>query len=83
MNEVGARSTKWESVGCELGLDEDVIGQIGADVQGTQARFQRVFQEWKRLKHKRTWRMVINALNAKQVGERKLAQDLKFKLLDR
>ena len=46
MNEVGAKCTKWDSVGCELGLGEDVISQIREDNRETQARFRRVFQEW-------------------------------------
>lgn len=81
MNEVGARSTKWDFIGYELGLDEAVISHIRADVHETQARFQRMFQESKK-KPNITWRMVINALNAKQVGEHKLAYDLECKLLE-
>ena len=83
MNEVGAKCTKWDSVGCELGLEEDVISQIREDDGKLQARFRRVFQEWSKREQNRTWRMVINALNAKQVGERRLALDLECKLLDR
>lgn len=81
MNEVGSRSTKWEGVACELGL-EDLINQIKEDVQGAQARFRRVFQEWSKRKQKRTWSMIIKALNAPQVEECKLAYDLKCILLD-
>ena len=83
MNEVGAKCTKWDSVGCELGLGDDVISQIRDEDRRIQARFRRVFQEWSKRKQNRTWRMVINALNAEQVGERKLARDLECKLSDR
>ena len=82
LNEVAAEiPTKWREVGIELGLRLPELDCIEVEQSKNQIRcFSAVFSRWKNQQTSDyTWVNVVKALQAKAVGEQRLAQTLKSK----
>ena len=87
MNEVAAEIPgKWRDVGLQLGVDQGVLGGIATISLGdTNLCYSNVFTRWKNQNsttHPYTWLTIVHALQAPAVGEERLANKIKTKLIE-
>ena len=88
MNEVAAEiPRKWSDVGLQLGVDPGVLEGIATISPGdTNQCYSNVFTRWKNQNsttHPYTWSTIVQALKARAVGESRLAEKIKDKLIGR
>ena len=82
MNEVAAEIPgKWRDIGLQLGLDHEVLNGIATTSPGdTNHCYSDVFTRWKNQNlssYPYTWLTVVQALQSKAVGEKKLADKIR------
>ena len=78
MNRVAAPCMdQWELVGVQLDINDAQLNSIRSSYRTDQQRFKAVFDLWRRKGSPAyTWTTIINVLEARSVGERKVAQDV-------
>ena len=86
MKEVAAKIPgKWRDVGLQLGSDQELLGGIASISPGdTDHCYRNVFTRWKKQNsttHPYTWSTVVQALQTPAVGEERLADKIKIKLI--
>ena len=84
MNEVASKvPAKWRQISIQLGLTpSDQEGIMASTPNDPIQCFTSVFQQWKsRAIRPYTWSTVIEALQAPAVDEKRLAQDLRTKIV--
>ena len=86
MNEVAAEIPgKWRDIGLQLGLDQRVLEGIATASSGdTNNCYSNVFIRWKSHNlptHPYTWSTVLQVLESRAVGERRLAYRVKKDLI--
>ena len=86
MKEVAAKIPgKWRDVGLQLGSDQELLGGIASISPGdTDHCYCNVFTWWKNQNsttHPYTWSTVVQALQTPAVGEERLADKIKIKLI--
>ena len=82
MNEVAAKTpSKWRDMGLQLGVDHSVLEGIGSISPGDINRcYSNVFTRWKNQNsttHPYTWSTIVQALESRAVGEKRLADEIK------
>ena len=86
LNKVATKTSpaKWEALGSELGLTPTETSGIAMEEKKGDILFyfRRVFEVWSRKDTSHTWRDIINALNADQVREKRLANELERELIE-
>ena len=81
MNEVAAEIPgKWRDIGLQLGLDHEVLNGIATTIPGdTNHCYSDVFTRWKSQNsssYPYTWLTIVQAIQSKAVGEKKLADKI-------
>ena len=85
MNEVATEiPSKWRDMGLQLGVNQDVLEGIASISQGDFNRcYSNVFTQWKNQNsttYPYTWSTIVQALESRAVGEKRLADKIKEKL---
>ena len=85
MNEVAAEiPNRWRDVGVQLGVDDSVLEGIALISPGDINRcHSNVFTRWKNqnsTKYPYTWSTIVQALESRAVGEKRLADKIKNEL---
>ena len=83
MNEVAAKTpSKWRDIGLQLGLDQGVLEGIATiSPRDTNLCYSNVFTLWENsTTHPYTWSTIVEVLQARSVGEKRLATKIKNKL---
>ena len=86
MNEVAAEIPgKWRDIGLQLGLDQGRLDGIATISPGDNNHcYSNVFTLWKKHnlpKHPYTWLTIVQALQSKAVGEKRLAEKIRNALI--
>ena len=78
------KAAKWDLIGIELNLSADELAIIRADSIGVEQCLIGVLTKWSRRAHPPpTWKVVIEALKTRQVGEAALAKELEDRFAPR
>ena len=85
MNEVAAKTpSKWRDIGLQLGLDQGVLEGIATiSPRDTNLCYSNVFTLWENQNSRTypyTWSTIVEVLQVRSVGEKRLATKIKNKL---